>query len=678
VKAVLLAHKEQFKRVCGLTLIERAIHSTSQAGITDFIIVLGEKDKEVREFILKKFPSLKVQWIQLQKEEQIRGLFEALATYISNDFLLLKADRVIHYECIAHFIKFAQKQNQTLVSIATDAKMASIENLVRETKVFHQGFVLKNIGDRLEDYNALAVGLAIFSKDIFKWQGDFSTCFSKLLQNLSLSGEVKCCDVGSYDWQSVDSVRTLWRAEKLLLRWCRKPTDGLVARFLNRPVSLSISHKLCRTPVTPNFMTGVAFIIGLVSCFFAYKALFLLAFVFFQVASIFDGCDGEIAKLKFKKTKKGAWLDTVSDNITYVVFFLAFGWGMSEFTGNSGYLVYTGIILSFIITALGLMYIYLKRQKKEGTLVLIERAVNQMGKRNNIFFSFLPRYFSFMTKRDFFALFFLVLALFEQWQFIFSLTFVGSFFVFLYSLLLFRASFHQRSYEGTPLNIRKHFQKYLILFGLGLIVYLCYSVGFVKIGESFQSVGFHFLVIFFIAFGWHVLNTLSWHIVLPPNREVSFLKKLKIKLQAEAFNALTPFASSGGEPLRVFFMKNYYSLEEGTVAVILDKTIHMFCGFCFSIVGFLISLKILYPTIHPQIIFFLIMVGMFIVGTYIDRRQGRFLSLFLNFFVFFRIKFLLKYKEKILRSAFIRPLVKTCAKQKKRIKKNKETTHKRE
>ena len=43
----------------------------------------------------------------------------------------------------------------------------------------------------------------------------------------------------------------------------------------------------------------------------------------FQFASIVDGCDGEIAKLKFMGSRMGEWVDTLADNMSYLVFFIA-------------------------------------------------------------------------------------------------------------------------------------------------------------------------------------------------------------------------------------------------------------------------------------------------------------------------------------------------------------------
>ncbi|MBI2026248.1 MAG: hypothetical protein HYS98_00310, partial [Deltaproteobacteria bacterium] len=155
-----------------------------------------------------------------------------------------------------------------------------------------------------------------------------------------------------------------------------------------------------------------------------------------QGASILDGCDGEVAKLKNKKTKIGAWLDTLSDNIIYVFFLLCMGIGFYEWQSQKFYLYLSMSSLVFLISSLGFMYFYLKDQKEEGSLVWVERSINQLGKSRRIFLSFIPRHLSFVAKRDFFALAFFILALFEMWFPISVCVLIGSAFVFIYSVLL--------------------------------------------------------------------------------------------------------------------------------------------------------------------------------------------------------------------------------------------------
>ncbi len=236
----------------------------------------------------------------------------------------------------------------------------------------------------------------------------------------------------------IKNATDIRKAERLLLKWCRKPTDGIISRHFNRFISTHISRYLVRLPLMPNHMTYFTFVIGLVSALLALEAQFFWAFIFFQIASILDGCDGEIAKLKLCQSSFGASLDTVSDNVTYLLFIISYGWGLSQYYNQPVFLYLSIASCASIGGALICMNSYLDQLKQDKTLVLVERVVHDLGKRKKIFLNFLPHYFSFMMKRDFFAFFFMILAFLQQWKMIMSLVFVGSFFVLFYSFLLLK------------------------------------------------------------------------------------------------------------------------------------------------------------------------------------------------------------------------------------------------
>lgn len=124
-------------------------------------------------------------------------------------------------------------------------------------------------------------------------------------------------------------------AERYLLSGLVKKTDGFLASRIARPVSLAVSRRLAPMPVTPNQMTLVTGAIGLAAApFFLFSAVWLQAIggLLFLLHSILDGCDGELARLKFKESRWGGLLDFWSDNVVHVAVFgcMALGWARAE------------------------------------------------------------------------------------------------------------------------------------------------------------------------------------------------------------------------------------------------------------------------------------------------------------------------------------------------------------
>ena len=122
-------------------------------------------------------------------------------------------------------------------------------------------------------------------------------------------------------------------ATRLLLRSLDKPADGFVSRHLHRPISRLVTRGLLSWPVTPNAMTLIAALFGLAGVIVAARGgyLNLLAgAVLFELQNVLDGCDGEIARLKYLRSRAGEWLDQVVDDLMNIAFLVAVGFGVSS------------------------------------------------------------------------------------------------------------------------------------------------------------------------------------------------------------------------------------------------------------------------------------------------------------------------------------------------------------
>jgi phosphatidylglycerophosphate synthase len=129
----------------------------------------------------------------------------------------------------------------------------------------------------------------------------------------------------------VDGRSSQREAERRLLRKLVKDTDGFMARHVERPLSLQISRLLAPTAITPNQMSLVSVAVGLCAGPFILSSRPLLQTIgalLFLAHSILDGCDGELARLKFQQSHLGGVLDFWGDNVVHVGIFacMAVGW----------------------------------------------------------------------------------------------------------------------------------------------------------------------------------------------------------------------------------------------------------------------------------------------------------------------------------------------------------------
>jgi phosphatidylglycerophosphate synthase len=123
-------------------------------------------------------------------------------------------------------------------------------------------------------------------------------------------------------------------AEWRLLRGLVKDTDGFMARNVERPISLRIARRLASTGITPNQITFLSVGIGLCGALFFLSAHWLwqtVGALLFLAHSILDGCDGELARLRFQESRFGGIIDYWGDNVVHIAVFacMAIGWSLS-------------------------------------------------------------------------------------------------------------------------------------------------------------------------------------------------------------------------------------------------------------------------------------------------------------------------------------------------------------
>ena len=213
-------------------------------------------------------------------------------------------------------------------------------------------------------------------------------------------------------------------------RTLTKPSDGVISRLLNRRISIPISRQLARTSITPNQISFINLGIGVLAAGLAatgeYRHL-VWSGLLFQLGSILDGCDGEVAKLTGQATPQGAWIDTLTDNLSYVAYCVGVTIGLYHRVG-SPYVLATGSFATLsVVASLSLMYICLARHSASGSLLRFGDAAMQQARqgRGSVFHRLISRV-EFMIRRDFFALLFFVLAVCDRLDWIFWLLVAGS------------------------------------------------------------------------------------------------------------------------------------------------------------------------------------------------------------------------------------------------------------
>ncbi len=401
------------KKVCGLPLLTRIIKSAAKGGLKKIFIVVGFQKEKIIDFINAQTWPVEIEFIENTNWKKSNGVSVLVAKErIRENFILLMSDHIFDFQTLANLR--LQSTDAVDVLLAVDYKTHQIFDMDDATKVEVVGGKIKSIAKNLVQYNAIDTGMFLLSPKVFDAlsavlkNGDCS--LSDGIRDLAQAGRAGVFDIGQAYWQDVDTPESLVHAEKMLLNSCRKDTDGFVSRHFNRYLSTFISGYLVKTPLTANQFTIFVLVLGLLSGYLAacgtYTS-FLVAGILFNLTSILDGVDGEIAKLKYSASKLGQWLDTICDNVTYVVFTIGTVVGLYR-THHPMINILGPLAVFGVVGLLAVMYFYILKFSDSGSLLAVQKDFTD-DQNAGILMRFFAK-LHVVIKRDFFATLFLVLA----------------------------------------------------------------------------------------------------------------------------------------------------------------------------------------------------------------------------------------------------------------------------
>jgi len=247
-------------------------------------------------------------------------------------------------------------QNPTIPSLACDANLAEVFDMDDATKVVSKNEKIYDIGKEIPNYDLVDMGLFYFpagyGEKVTRKVANGAKSVSDIINQFIAETGVRTAVVPEAIWQDVDNPSMKKEAERRLVKTLVKKTDGWVSKNINRVFSTRTSMFLAKFNTSPNTVTTFVFFFTLYGAYLVASGEYMkiaIGALIFQIASILDGCDGELARLMYKGSKFGAWYDTITDNIRYIAFFAALGIAGYVNTGSDIY-----YYASIIVTVMGL------------------------------------------------------------------------------------------------------------------------------------------------------------------------------------------------------------------------------------------------------------------------------------------------------------------------------------
>jgi len=319
----------------GLTVIERAILSLKECGITDFVIVVGYRSEEVKRYVESRFHThadVNIKFVQNEEFDEGNGLsvWKAREAVDNEDFILMMCDHVFEPGIVKQLLSYAPGTGKCILCVDRPENVFDLADATKVLVVGERGQEHpKSIGKGLKEYNAIDCGIFYCTPAIFNAlsaaiaSGD--TALTGAVQRLIQSDELGVLDIHGRFWCDIDTPASLRYAEKRILSSLGKPADGIISRHINRKVSTRIFTPLILKlykGVTPTQVSLLSFVVAALSAILFFLSHPIAGGIFIQLSSILDGCDGEIARLKKMSTGIGGFTDAVLDRYADAIILL--------------------------------------------------------------------------------------------------------------------------------------------------------------------------------------------------------------------------------------------------------------------------------------------------------------------------------------------------------------------
>ncbi len=224
-------------------------------------------------------------------------------------------------------------------------------------------------------------------------------------------------------WMRLDSDSgSAAKAEDLIFAHVGKTATGWISRNINSRVSLPTSRLLVKTPLTPNMISILINVIGMMCGVFYATGHPVWGALCMQAATILDRCDGEVARVKLMETHKGQWVDTISDQVTVLSFIIGVPVGYYVISKSPLAIILGAVNLSIFIFFVIWSFYFLKKYTNSGSLVTyfdVDKLVE--GQKLSLARRFI-KLVRPMGRRNFYSLAFLVIAIVGGYPWLLGIT----------------------------------------------------------------------------------------------------------------------------------------------------------------------------------------------------------------------------------------------------------------
>ncbi len=341
-------------RVGGMTLFQRAVFTLQRGGISQIWVLVGSEEQALRRLVREDSRiQAAVRWLPVREfPPHDSQTWETLAEEINGACMIVGCHTVYSPSLVQH-LRNEGSQGKAVVVVGQPEeghhwgnpgvvfRPEGLDGRATSTVVFYDHSISpssskplnpksKNRLPRVGDLMVLPARLLGISGVL---QANGTNPLRLALEQAAVEGAIQTIGGTSHWFRDARGPKGPQRAERTLLQslqTLKGGLDGMVDRYINRKCSAFLTRGFLRLGWSPNTITVLSMIVGLLAAALFVPGSFelaLLGAVLLQLSVIIDCCDGEVARLTFSESKFGQELDIWADNIVHIVLFAAIACG---------------------------------------------------------------------------------------------------------------------------------------------------------------------------------------------------------------------------------------------------------------------------------------------------------------------------------------------------------------
>ena len=336
-----------WRRICGVPFLMRNLFNLQRIGLNSLIIYSNENNAELYKRICEeKNISFKLNWTENVTE----------VTKLTNDYSVLILNGGALY---------TKHEIQSCTNSSANRNENSIQFLKREN--------MANTLDQIVHGNEFSLVPSIVNSD---------------------SGVI-FLPGGKDSW--LRRPQDFLIQHENLLKDSGLKNDSFVDRTITRFFSRQITRFFLQTSLSPNTITLLSLVIGLISAVYFFQGTYgnnLIGAGLLVLSAWIDCTDGEIARLKFMESEIGGKLDIICDNLVHMAVFFAIGIGLHQSTGQYIF-IFLGVfamlasLVSFLLLSSLIINEKKKGSEKTPSLKVKKDLTTKLANRDFIYFLFL-------------------------------------------------------------------------------------------------------------------------------------------------------------------------------------------------------------------------------------------------------------------------------------------------